>query len=315
MLASAAMPRRAPPPPVRLATGVASMLAAMAILPVQDGIAKHLMEDLPLGQVVWARYAFHLALLAPVLLVRFGPRSLIPDRLGAQVLRGVLLLAGTTLFFASLRFLPIADTLALFFVSPLVVTILAPWLLGEPVGWRRALAVAVGLVGVAIIVRPGSGVFGPAALLGLGAGTLNAFYFIVTRRIAGSAPPLLTLGYTALVGTVATSLVVPLSWAPLGGTELAWMLLLGLCGACAHLLIIEAFERAPAAWLAPVGYAEIVMATVVGLLWFGDFPDRWAWVGIAVVIASGVYVSWRERRVYGRRAVALAEVDTDARNA
>ncbi|MEX2501683.1 MAG: DMT family transporter [Trueperaceae bacterium] len=298
---------RPDPPPARLAAGVATMVAAMAILPVQDGIAKHLMQDLPLGQVVWARYTFHFALLLPVLLIRFGPRRWIPEQVGAQLLRGVLLLTGTVLFFASLRFLPIADTLALFFVSPLVVTTLAPRLLGEPIGWRRMLAVAVGFAGVLIIVRPGSGVFGAAALLGLGAGTVNAFYFIVTRRLAGSAPPLLTLGYTALVGTILTSLAVAFWWEPLSWVQLSWMVLLGLCGATAHLLIIEAFDRAPAAWLAPVGYSEIVMATVVGYLWFGDLPDVYSWVGIAVIVASGSYISWRERRMYGRPAVTARD--------
>jgi drug/metabolite transporter (DMT)-like permease len=296
-----AEPRRAAvneAPPTRLAAGFLTMLAAMAILPVMDGFAKHLQGDYPLMQVVWARYTFHLLAMAPVLLARFGPRALRPERMREQVLRGGLLLSATMLFFAAIAAMPLADALALFFVSPLVVTLLATVVLGEPVGWRRAAAVGVGFLGVLAIVRPGSGVFGAAALLALGAGTVHGLYMLATRRLAGSAPPLVTLFYTALLGAVVTSVLVPFWWVPPTPGDLATMALLGVLAASGHFLVIRAFDHAPAAWLAPVGYAEIVMTTLVGYVGFGDFPDAWTWVGIVIIVASGLFISLLERRTY-----------------
>jgi len=274
------------------------MLGAMFIMPLLDGLAKFLQGTYPTGQVVWARYTFHLLLMLPLVVSRFGVRALVPARWGEQLLRGALLLSATVLFFSSIRVLPLADTLSLFFVSPLLVTILAAVLLGEPVGWRRIVAVLIGLMGVAIMLRPGSGLLGPAALLALGAGTVHAVYMVVTRRLAGSDPPLVTLAHTALVGAVASSLVVFLWWEPPTLRDFGLMVLMGGLAAAGHYLIIKAFDYAPAAWLAPVGYAEIVMSTVVGFLVFGDFPSALTWLGIAIIIFSGIYISLRERSRY-----------------
>ncbi len=285
-------------PQTRLALGFALMLGAMVLLPIMDGVAKHLQARYPVGQVVWARYTFHLLAMLPFVLARFGPRALWPRRLGVQLLRGTLLLAATFLFFSAIRTMPLADALALFFVSPLVVTLLATVVLGEPVGWRRSLAVGIGFLGVLAIVRPGSAVVGPAALLALGAGTMHGLYMLVTRKLAGSAPPLVTLAYTAVVGALATSALVGVWWVAPSPGDLAAMVLLGVLAAAGHFLIIKAFDHAPAAWLAPVGYAEIVMTTIVGYLGFGDFPAVWTWVGIAIVVGSGLYISLYERRLY-----------------
>lgn len=274
------------------------MLASMAVLPVMDGVAKHLQGDYPLGQVVWARYTFHLLAMSPVVLLRYGPRALRPRRLGEQVLRGGLLLTATTLFFAAIAVLPLADTLALFFVSPLIVTLLATFALGESVAPRRLVAVAIGFLGVLAIVRPGGGVFGPAALLALGAGAVHGAYLLATRRLAGTAPPLVTLFYTALLGAVVTSLLVPVWWVPPTPGDLALMGSMGVLAATGHFLLIRAFEFAPAAWLAPLGYAEIVTTTLVGFVAFGDLPDAWTWLGIVIIVGSGVAISLLDRRAY-----------------
>jgi len=299
-LVADATARRAPagPPRTNLTAGLALMLAAMVVLPVMDGLAKHLQDAYPVGQVVWARYTFHLLTMLPVVLWRFGPRSLWPDRIGEQVLRGGLLLAATVLFFAAIGSIPLADALALFFISPLVVTLLATLVLREPVGPRRMVAVAVGFLGVLAVVRPGGAVFGPAALLALGAGTMHGLYMLVTRRLAGSAPPLVTLAYTAMLGALVTSAVVGAWWVPPAPADLALMVAMGALGATGHFLIIKAFDYAPAAWLAPIGYAEIVTTTGVGWIGFGDFPDAWTWLGIVVIVGSGLFISLLERRTY-----------------
>lgn len=284
-------------PATRPLTAVALTLAALVLLPLMDGIAKHLSGPYPLGEVVWARYFFHLAAMLPVLLWRFGPRALWPRRIGVQVLRGGMLLGATALFFAAIDRMPLADALALFFVSPLVVTALAPLLLGEAVGMPRRLAVLGGFLGVVVILRPGSGAFEWAALLALGSGTVHGLYLLATRKLSGTAPPLVTLAYTALVGAVVMSLVVPAVWVPPAPRDLGLMASMGVLAALGHFLLIKALDYAPASLLAPFAYGEIVVATLVGYVLFGDLPDPWTWTGIAVIAASGVYVSVHERRV------------------
>lgn len=271
------------------------MLGAMVVLPVMDGFAKDLSSRHPVTQVVWARYLFHLLAMLPIVLWRFGPRSLWPRRAGVQVLRGGLLLAATVLFFAAIAQMELATTLALFFVSPLVVTMLAAPVLGERVGWRRWLAVSLGFAGVLVILRPGSGLVQAPALLALGAGVVHGAYLLATRKLSGSAPPLVTLGYTALVGAVVMSLVVVFRWVPPTPRDFGQMVLLGVLAALGHFLLIKAFDHAPATSLAPLGYSEIVTSTLVGLVAFGELPDGPTWFGIVIIVASGLFISVRER--------------------
>jgi drug/metabolite transporter (DMT)-like permease len=278
-------------------TGVLLMLLAMAILPAMDGMAKYLTARYPPLEIVWARYFFHLVILLPIVLMRHGPRSLLPPRAGLQLLRGGLVLASTVLYFSALALMPIVDALSLVFVAPLVVTAVAPMALGEHVGVRRWAAVIVGFAGALIIIRPGIGVFQWGAVLAISAGVSHGLYFIVTRKLARSAPPLVTLTYAALLGAVAMSAVVPFVWVTPGPADLALMFGVGAVAAVGHFLVIKAFDYASASLLAPYAYAEIVGATAIGLVVFGDFPDAWTWTGIAVIAASGIYISFRERRV------------------
>jgi drug/metabolite transporter (DMT)-like permease len=273
----------------------ALILVAMAVVPCMDGIAKYLSRDYPVVQIVWARYFFHFLLLCPVLLLRFPLASLRPKRAGLQVLRGGLLLVSTVLFFAAISVIPLADAIALVFISPLVVTALSPFLLGEKVGFHRYGAVVLGLIGALIVIRPGQGAFEAAALLAAGAGVVYAFYSILTRKLSGSAPALVTLGYTALLGAVFVSLVVPFHWVSPDLNGWLMMAAMGVVAAVGHYFVIKAFELAPASFLAPFGYSEIVMTTIIGYTVFGDFPDYLTWIGIFVIIASGVYITWREK--------------------
>jgi drug/metabolite transporter (DMT)-like permease len=285
--------RETNPPPI---IGVALMLAAMMVVPLMDGIAKHLSATFSVAQVTWARYFFHLVILLPVVLWRHGAAALLLRRPVLQIARGGFLLGSTLLFFGAIAVMPIADAIALVFVAPLIVTALSPLVLGERVGIRRWLAVIVGFLGVLVIVRPGMSAFHWSMLLALGAGSIYAFYSLATRRLSGSAPPLVTLTYTALLGAVVMSAVVPFFWKTPTTTEFAWMALMGAVAAAGHFLIIKSFEYAEASLLAPLGYSEIISAAAVGYLAFGDFPDEWTWAGVAVIIASGIYVSLRERK-------------------
>lgn len=283
------------------------LLGAMAILPLMDAIAKHLSDEMSLWQITWARFTFHVLWLAPAFLARHRLRELMPARAGLQLLRGLCLTASTFLFFGGVAYMPIADTLALSFVSPLTVTLLSPFLLGEKVGIRRLSAVGVGLLGALVIIRPGLGVFQPAALFGISTGLVYAFYVIITRRLAGTAPALVTLAYTALLGLIGTSLIVPFFWVAPSLEQWGFMIALGAIAALGHYLVILAYERGEASMLSPFSYAEMIGAVTVGYLFFGDFPDHWTWVGIAILIGSGVYISIREHRVSPRPVCAAKE--------
>lgn len=283
-------------PSSNLLLGTALMVAAMVLLPVMDGLAKGLMERYPVAMVVWARYTFHLACMLPFLLWRFGVRGLVPERAALQLVRGGLLLLGTALFFSALASLPQATALALFFVSPLVVTVLAPLLLKEQVGGWRVVAVLVGFLGIVLILRPGSSSFGWGALLAILAGVVHGLYMLFTRRLAGSAPPLVTLGYTAVIGALVMSGIVPFVWARPTPFDFGVMVSLGALAAGGHFLLIKAFDHAPATWLAPVGYFEMVTAVIYGFLAYGHLPDALSWLGILVIIGAGVAISLKERR-------------------
>lgn len=271
---------------------VALTVVGFSLVPGMDAIAKYLSRDYSVLQLGWARFVFHLFFVIPVVWWRH-PKDVWPKLPRLQLLRGVLQMSATLLFFAALRHMPIADALALLFAYPLLVTALSPVLLDERVRGIQWLAIGVGLIGVLFILRPGPAAFRWASVLPLAASVCFALYMITTRRVAGSSPPLVTLVYSALVGAIVLSLGAPWFWIPPRPRDWALMILIGLLAACGHFLIVKAFELAPASRIAPFGYVEIVAATTLGYVVFGDFPDAWAFVGIGIIIAAGILVSYR----------------------
>jgi drug/metabolite transporter (DMT)-like permease len=278
------------------------LLAGLQMLPVVDGLAKLLSAEYPVLLLAWGRYTFHLLAVLPVAVWRHGWRSLMPAGAGLQILRGALLAGATLMFFGAVSRMPVADAIAVVFVYPFLVTALSALLLGERVGVRRWSAVLLGFVGVLVVVRPGADFHPAGTPFALGAGTAFACYVLVTRRLAGRAPALVGLAFTAVVGAVALTAALPWVWRPVAPGAFALIVLMGVLTAAGHGLVLRAYETAPASLLAPLGYTEIVGAVVVGLLLFGDFPDPVTWLGIAIISASGVYISLRERR----RGVPLA---------
>ncbi len=276
--------------------GMLLMLVAVSLLPIMDAIAKDLGERYPVMQVTWGRYVFTLGCILPQLLWRYRDRLFDIPQPGLQLVRGLAQVLATFLFFLTLTFLPLADTVALAFMYPLIVTALAPFVLGESVGWRRYAAVVLGFLGAMVIIRPGFEVFQPASVFGLGIGFAFAVYILLTRKLRGRTPPLVTLGWVAAIGVVTTSLLVPFVFQPMAWADWLGLAMIGLLGAMAHQCIIRGFEMAPASVLSPLGYAEILMAVLIGYLWFGDFPDGFTWAGIFVIAGAGLYVGWRERR-------------------
>lgn len=283
--------------PERPLVGVALMIGAMAILPGIDVIAKTLGQaGMPVVQIVWARMAFGALGAAPFAVRYQGASALWPDRPWLHALRSGLLMAATFSFFSSLKYLPIADALAIFFVQPMILTALSPVILGEKVGPRRWGAVLAGFIGTLIIIRPGLVAFNPGSLLALTAGVMLALYFLMTRRLTGSAPAMVTTFHTNLMGALITSALAVSFWTPPTGAEWALLAALGLIAAAGHYLITRSYDFAEASLLAPLAYTEIVTSVALGWWFFGDFPDGWTFVGVAILIACALYISFRERR-------------------
>jgi drug/metabolite transporter (DMT)-like permease len=222
-------------------------------------------------------------------------------RPGLQVVRGLVLAASSMFFFSALARLPIAEASAITFVSPLLLTAMSVWFLRERVRLSAWVAVCVGFVGVLIIVRPGGAVFQPAALLALATAACFATYQLMTRKLAGVDSTIATLFIGAAVGTAVMTLVVPFFWKL---PETAWHALLfvvmGILGAAGHFVLIRAFEYAPASVLAPFVYAQLVMVLLLGYLVFGAFPDAASLAGMAIIVASGVWIATHQTRVAPR---------------
>ena len=268
-----------------------------------DALAKYLTRDYHVVQIAWARYVFHAAFLF-ILVPRYGLlRPFRSARPGFQLLRASLLMAVTLLFFIAIRFMPLADAAAISFVAPLIVTALAFFVLKERVGIRRWSAICGGFIGLLIVLRPGAGVMHWAAFIALAMATLNACYHLATRMLSGIDSPQTTIFYTGTVGALGFSALVPFFWTQPDAPGWGAMITLGAMGGFAHYLLIHAYDAAPASTLAPYSYSGIVWATVLGFVVFGDFPDLWTIVGAAIIVASGIYVFYRE--AYLRRTGKL----------
>lgn len=286
--------------------GVFLMLGAMAVLPGIDVIAKMLgQQGLPILQVVWARLALGAVLTLPFALRIAGPRGLWPARPFYHLGRAALLVSATFSFFLSLKWLPIADALAIFFVQPLIVTVLSALILRETVGPRRWAAVAVGFVGTLIIIRPGLAEVNPGSWLALAAGTFLACYFVMTRAISGQAHAMVTTFQTSLLGGLILSAVIWTVWVPPSPTQWALFVALAFIATFGHLMIVRAYDHAEASLLAPLAYTEMITSVALGWWFFDDFPDLWTFVGVAILISCALYISMRERAT-GRLAAPEA---------
>jgi drug/metabolite transporter (DMT)-like permease len=272
------------------------MLGAVALFTLMDVFAKAMADHFHTVQIVWARYAFHIAILfvlMPRRLIRVYGRT---GNARLQVLRGALILGATSIFFTALGYVPLADAVAVDMLAPLFVVALSIPILGEKVGPRRWVAVVVGFLGAMVVIRPGLGAVHPAAMLIVVSTALFALYQVVTRLLSTADHPLTTLLYTGGTGVAVLSFVVPFVWRD-AGLE-GWLLMIGIgaVGCASNFLIIKAFELAQASFLAPFVYSQIVTGTLFGLFFFGDFPDAYTLCGAGLIVASGLYIIWRESR-------------------
>jgi drug/metabolite transporter (DMT)-like permease len=287
--------------------GMAIMAGAMAILPTMDAIAKYMatFEGMSPGQVTFYRFFFQLICTLPILFAMFGMRALSAKRPWMNLLRGALHGAASLLFFVAVKYMPLADVFAIYFVEPFMLTALSALFLGDKVGWRRWMAIVVGFGGAMIVIQPSYEIFGLKALLPVFCAFLFSLYLFLNRAIGEADSPLTMQTMSGIGGTIFMTAALfvgnsigsadftpslPASW--LG---LVLLLILGTISGYAHMLVVKAFRLAPLSLLAPFQYFEIISATVLGYALFGDFPNVSKWIGIAIIVASGLFIIWRER--------------------
>jgi len=289
--------------------GVAIMAGAMFIAPFMDLFAKLLTETMSPGAIGLGRFLAQSAILLPFVVLarqwgRPGPLHLL-----AGGFLGLALLAIN----AALKHMPIANVLAIFFVEPLILTLMSAYLLGEGLGWRRLSAVFAGLVGAVIVIRPNWAAFGPAAVYPLVTAFCFASYLLITRIMTRRGGKLAlqfwigvfaaaSLALATAVGDHLGAEALRLKWPDT--REVGLLAAMGLIAAISHQMIAHAFARAEAGALAPLQYLEIISAVLIGLLVFGDFPDRLTWLGTAIIIGAGTYVFHRERQLARREKAA-----------
>jgi len=276
--------------------GMLMVMSAVAIFSVVDVLSKFLTRSYPVALVVWARYAFHLLLVMVVLGPRYGLALVRTARPGAQILRGLSLTVASILFISALKYMPLAESTAIAFIAPLLVTLMSVFFLKERVELARWVAVCCGFVGVLFIIRPGSDVFSWAVLLPLGNAIAFAAYQILTRRLAGLESPYVSIFYSGLIGMLILSATLPYSWIlPQNALDSAAFVVLGMLAGIGHLILIKAYDHAPASRLAPFGYSQLIWVMLIGFVVFGDFPDHWSLVGIVILVASGIYTATHQR--------------------
>lgn len=271
---------------------------------------KYLVTSYPVGQVVWGRYMFHL-LFASVILGARLTQLVRTSNFRLQLLRSGFMLGATAFYFAGVRLILLAEANAIAFITPVIVVLLAWPLLREHVGPRRWLGVAFGFVGAIIIIRPGSGIMDLAATYLILSALCNAAYQISTRQLGVKEDALTTLFYTATVGTIGASLALPLGWEPMD--DAGWLVLVAIGAfACAgHFTLIKAYQAAPAPIIAPLNYVNLIWATGIGFLVFGDIPDFWTILGAVIIIVSGLFVLYPDRRVRIDSPINMNSIEPD----
>jgi drug/metabolite transporter (DMT)-like permease len=281
----------------RRLVGIGLMVAAFATFAMLDATAKYLVAHLGVGLVVFARYAFSLVFVSLWVWQQGGSGLLVTGNGVLQVVRGLLLVVSTGTNFLAVGYLQLAQTSSIAFSNPLWVCALSPLLLGERVGPRRWFAVLIGFIGVLLIIRPGTVSFHWAMLLSLTSALSTALYQIATRKVGAEDRALTSLFYVSLVGSFAAAPLAPIGWVMPGLGQWGLMVLMGFYGMLGHFMLTQAHRMVPAPVLAPFVYIQIIWMTLIGFVVFGDVPDAMTVAGASVVVASGLYVFYRERQV------------------
>ena len=273
--------------------GILLMITAVFFLAGLDATAKYLMQSYDVVQVLWVRYAGQ-TVIVMLVLGRNLPQALKTAHPGLQLVRSLFLFVATTFFFLGVANIDLAAAVAVLQVNPLIVTVGAYLVLGERFGWRRLLGVVGGLAGALVVIRPGSSVFSPYALLPLLAAASYASYAISTRLLSRDESVWTNLFYTTAVGCILATVAVPFFWKTPDIEGIALMAMAGVLATIGQYFIIRSLFAAEASVVAPFGYASLVFAAILGVIVFGEVPDPWTCVGALMIVGSGVYVWHRE---------------------
>ena len=287
--------------------GMALMAGCMIVLPMMDAIAKYMatFETMSPGQVTFYRFFFQLVVLTPLFFMTVGSLKAV-RRPWMNLLRGALHASASLMFFTAVKYMPLADVFAIYFVEPFMLTIMSALFLGEKVGWRRWLAILVGFGGAMIVIQPSFEIFGWMSLLPVACAALFTLYLFLNRALGDVDSPLTMqmmsgIGGTALMGVVlvigSQAGIADFEMSlPASSLGLVLLIVLGSLSGYVHLLVVRAFRLASVSLLAPFQYFEIISATVLGYLLFADFPTPSKWLGIVIIVASGLFIIWREQR-------------------
>lgn len=285
--------------------GMSLMALAFLYLPVMDGIAKYLSQSLPIGEIVFARFTLQCCFLLPFMLylrLPIWPRQ----SAGLQILRGIMMMLTTLLFFGGLLYMPIADAISITFIQPMIVTIISAFWLGEVIRWRRVISILIGFTGAMLVIQPHFLSVGWAALLPFGAAIAFALYIILTKRLAADIHPVqmqFSVGAVSIATLCVCWAFIPdfaggiFAFQPIELVQFRWLLLLGFIATSGHLVIVYAMQKAPASLLAPVQYIEILGATLIGFVVFNDIPTFSTVLGIMMIIGAGLFLFYREHQI------------------
>ena len=283
------------------------MIGAILLFTAMDAVAKGLLERYPTPQVIWARFAGQLIFVLLILRGRVLPllRTRYPR---LHLLRCACQFGATALFFTALGYIGLAEATALTDTNPVLITLGAALFLGERLGPRRLLGVFAAMIGAMIIIRPGFGVFTPAALLPIGAAICYSGNALITRFVGRSESAWTSMIYASVFGSVVLGAVQPFIWVQIAAQDWLLFCLMGALGTGAQLCLIRSFSMAEAAVVAPFAYLGIVFAAIWGAVLYGEYPDFWAIIGALVIIAAGLYVWHRETEAAQREVLAAHRV-------
>lgn len=276
--------------------GILLMIMAMMFLTAMDSVIKHLSGAYHEIQLVWIRYAGQ-TVIAVAFVAWKAPGAFRSRNLGMQVLRSLFLFFATLCFFVGLANIGIAAATSILQSSPILVAVAAYFFLGESLGRRKLAGVLAGLVGVFVIIRPGTEVFNPYALFPALAATGFAGYTVVTRLLSKREDIWTSFFYTATLGGVVASILVPFFWTAPSLADAGLMIFVAMLGATGQFLIIRSLFLAEASIVAPFGYVSILFAAVAGMIVFNEYPDHWTYTGAAIIVLSGLYIWHRESRI------------------
>lgn len=273
------------------------LIIATSLFPVQNVIAKYLLRFYPVEEVIWSRFFFYFLAISPIVLSRVGVKAFVPDDLTTNTLRAILLTFSGFFLYLSLQTIPVADSIAVLYVYPLLITALSPLLLRERVAGLQWFAVALGFIGVCVLLRPGAGAISLGAFFALAGGTSIALAMVLTRKLSASNDPLATLFFSGMFGALATSAMLPFAWVIPSWEHWVLMAVMGLTAVGGHYLLILAYGKAPASTLAPFAYWEVIATTLLGYAILGNAPDIVTWIGASIICISGVINASKKRRL------------------